>query len=108
MGKDGHLDAAKAQLYFGDYGVGSVLSSPMGGCVNASLSATSVAGWRMFVEEYQAYVLANVSGGPRVPLLWGLDSTRKYTSNLSLLVIYGPISDRLLAFTDAIYIFVLS
>ena len=72
IGKDGQLDQAKAQQYFEEYGVGSVLSAARQGCVNSSLSATSVEGWRHFVQEYQAFVMAtNLS----VPLLWGLDST---------------------------------
>ena len=72
IGKDGQLDKAKAQQYFEEYGVGSVLSAARQGCLNSSLSATSVEGWRHFVQEYQAFVMAtNLS----VPLLWGLDST---------------------------------
>ena len=72
IGKDGQLDQAKAQQYFEEYGVGSVLSAARQGCLNSSLSATSVEGWRHFVQQYQAFVMAtNLS----VPLLWGLDST---------------------------------
>ena len=90
IGKDGRLDAAKAQQIFGEYGVGSVLSNPRHGCINDTTSASSVAAWREIVGEYQHWVLSNHSSlnatVPSVPLLWGLDSTHGagYIDNATL------------------------
>ena len=79
IGHDNRLDPAKAAQIFGEYGVGSVLSNPRHGCINATTSASSVAAWRDIVGEYQRWVLSNHSLSnattPPVPLIWGLDST---------------------------------
>ena len=61
IGKDNHLDPVKAEQILGEYSVGSVLSNPRRGCINATTSATSVGAWREIVAEYQRWTISKQS-----------------------------------------------